>query len=157
MARECRNFSSWARGPKASIASDQSDRASAWGHSSSHRSPVVLVRSRRSWATMASCQADRRSLSDCASVVPRPEPRTTYKFTSHPPSLAARVRHTFNSNQVSRFSKGHLFALRAFVYFPESCRHPGINLLQYVASIQVVVRLSLNLLEEAARDAASVG
>jgi hypothetical protein len=46
-ARVRRNVSSSARAPKAATASDQSARASAWGHSSSHTSPVV-VRSRRS-------------------------------------------------------------------------------------------------------------
>ena len=155
-AQERRNVSSSARAPKIAMASDQSARASAWGHSSSHTALFLPVRRRRSWATMASCQADKRAPSDVASFVPRPEPSIRYRFMSHPPPLAARVRHTFNSNQVSRITKGHLFALRSLVYFAESRRHPRIDLLQYFPSVQVVGRLSLNLLEEAAGHAAGV-
>ncbi len=155
-AQERRNVSSSARAPKIAMASDQSARASACGHSSSHTALFLPVRRRRSWATMASCQADKRAPSDVASFVPRPEPSIRYRFMSHPPPLAARVRHTFNSNQVSRITKGHLFALRSLVYFAESRRHPRIDLLQYFPSVQVVGRLSLNLLEEAAGHAAGL-
>jgi len=90
-ARELRNVSSWARAPNAATASDQSSRASAWGHSSSHASLVVPTRRRRSWETIASCHADSRALSVVASCVPRPELRIVYGFMSHPASLAVRA------------------------------------------------------------------
>src|SRR5690606_15610112 len=38
--------------------------------------------SRRSWATMASCHADSRAVSDMASYVPKPEPSLEYRFMS---------------------------------------------------------------------------
>jgi hypothetical protein len=52
---------------------------------------------------MASCQADRRALSDTASFVAIPELTSVYGFMSHPSFLAARVRHVFDNYQAGRF------------------------------------------------------
>jgi hypothetical protein len=90
-ARERRNVSASARSPNVVVASDQRDRASACGQSSSHASCVREERRRRSCATMASCQAESRDPSATAWVVPRPEPSARYGFTSHPSFLATRV------------------------------------------------------------------
>lgn len=78
--------SSRARGPKTPIALDQ-----------------------RSWATMASCQADRRALSDVASLVPKPEPTIKYGFMSHPPSLKeSRSLRTLAMRHIRRGFRGQL-------------------------------------------------
>src|SRR5262245_3651696 len=79
-ACERRKRSSLARAPNASSASAQSVRASTCGHSSLHASLVLPERSRRSWATMASCHAARRMDNDVASLVPIPELNIAYGF-----------------------------------------------------------------------------
>src|SRR5262245_4600536 len=84
-ARDRKKASSSARRPKVAIAWAQSTRASACGHSSSHASIVVPIWSRRSCATIASCQADKRALSDNASLVASLAPSITYGFISHLP------------------------------------------------------------------------